>query len=79
MTCSLTQVMIDEHHYHRTQGPQRTNPWAYCTSQYNRTNSALFFPSQMLTNAFQGFDTNRNGWITINYEQFLSLVFSLKT
>ncbi|CAH3026555.1 unnamed protein product [Porites evermanni] len=34
---------------------------------------------QMLTNAFQGFDTNRNGWITINYEQFLSLVFSLKT
>ncbi|EDO45947.1 predicted protein [Nematostella vectensis] len=34
---------------------------------------------QMLTNAFQAYDNNRNGWISINYEQFLSLVFSLKT
>ncbi|KXJ16424.1 Programmed cell death protein 6 [Exaiptasia diaphana] len=34
---------------------------------------------QMLTKAFQGYDTNRNGWITIGYEQFLSLVFSIKT
>ncbi|XP_030831192.1 programmed cell death protein 6 [Strongylocentrotus purpuratus] len=32
---------------------------------------------QSLTNSFQGFDTNRNGWITINYEQFMSLVFSI--
>ncbi|XP_041455687.1 programmed cell death protein 6-like [Lytechinus variegatus] len=32
---------------------------------------------QSLTNSFQAFDTNRNGWITINYEQFLSLVFSI--
>lgn len=34
---------------------------------------------QMLTSSFQQYDTNRNGWINIGYEQFLSLVFSLKT
>lgn len=33
---------------------------------------------QSLTSAFQQYDTNRNGWIEINYEQFLSLVFNLK-
>nr|CAF74916.1 apoptosis-linked gene 2 [Suberites domuncula] len=33
---------------------------------------------QTLTNSFKGFDTNRNGWISISYEQFLTLVFSLK-
>ncbi|CAB4032970.1 programmed cell death 6-like [Paramuricea clavata] len=33
---------------------------------------------QTLTQAFQNYDTNRNGWIQINYEQFLSLVFTLK-
>ncbi|KAI3385266.1 hypothetical protein SNEBB_007403 [Seison nebaliae] len=33
---------------------------------------------QTLTNAFRQFDTNQNGWIDLNYEQFLTLVFSLK-
>ena len=33
---------------------------------------------QTLTNSFKAFDTNRNGWIQISYEQFLTLVFSLK-
>ncbi|XP_057291355.1 programmed cell death protein 6-like isoform X1 [Hydractinia symbiolongicarpus] len=33
---------------------------------------------QTLTSAFMRHDTNRNGWIEINYENFLSLVFSLK-
>ncbi|XP_072169336.1 programmed cell death protein 6-like [Diadema setosum] len=32
---------------------------------------------QGLTNSFQRYDTNRNGWITINYEQFLTLVFTM--
>ncbi|XP_064610972.1 programmed cell death protein 6-like isoform X1 [Liolophura sinensis] len=34
---------------------------------------------QTLTNSFQGYDTNRSGWIQITYEQFLTLVFSLKS
>ncbi|KAI8504382.1 PREDICTED: programmed cell death protein 6-like isoform X1 [Branchiostoma belcheri] len=34
---------------------------------------------QTLTGSFQQFDTNRNGWIDISYEQFLTLVFSLKS
>lgn len=33
---------------------------------------------QNLTSAFQQYDSNRNGWIQINYEQFLSLVVNLK-
>ncbi|KAI6653673.1 ALG-2-like protein [Oopsacas minuta] len=33
---------------------------------------------QTLTNSFQHYDTNRNGWITINYEQFLTLAISLR-
>ncbi len=33
---------------------------------------------QTLTNAFRQYDTLQNGQITINYEEFLSLVFSLK-
>ena len=33
---------------------------------------------QSLTNSFKAYDTNRNGWIRISYEQFLALVFSLK-
>ncbi|XP_065190222.1 programmed cell death protein 6-like [Sycon ciliatum] len=33
---------------------------------------------QTLTGNFQRFDTNRNGWIQITYEQFLTLVFSLR-
>lgn len=33
---------------------------------------------QTLTSSFQHFDTNRNGWITINYEQFLTLAISLR-
>lgn len=37
-----------------------------------------FLPLQTLTNSFKQFDTNRNGWIQLSYEQFLTLVFSLK-
>ena len=33
---------------------------------------------QTLTSAFRQYDTNQNGWIQINYEQFLTLVFGLK-
>ncbi|XP_065913500.1 programmed cell death protein 6-like [Dysidea avara] len=33
---------------------------------------------QTLTSSFQAYDTNRNGWIQIGYEQFLTLVFSLR-
>jgi Ca2+-binding EF-hand superfamily protein len=33
---------------------------------------------QTLTNSFRHYDTNKNGWISITYEQFLMLVFSLK-
>lgn len=33
---------------------------------------------QTLTNAFRQYDRLQNGQITINYEDFLSLVFSLK-
>lgn len=32
-----------------------------------------------LTNAFRAYDTNQSGVITIHYEQFLSMVFSLKS
>lgn len=32
-----------------------------------------------MTSAFRQYDTNQNGVITIHYEQFLSMVFSLKT
>nr|ADM26624.1 apoptosis-linked protein 2 [Polypedilum vanderplanki] len=32
-----------------------------------------------LTNSFRQYDTNQQGVITIHYEQFLSMVFSLKT
>ena len=38
----------------------------------------LSIVSQTLTNSFKAYDTNRNGWIQISYEQFLTLVFSLK-
>ncbi|XP_077982459.1 programmed cell death protein 6-like [Glandiceps talaboti] len=34
---------------------------------------------QTLTQSFQRFDTSRNGQITISYEQFLSMVFSIKS
>lgn len=33
---------------------------------------------QTLSAAFQRKDTNRNGWIQINYEEFMELVFSTK-
>ncbi|ESO11096.1 hypothetical protein HELRODRAFT_109312 [Helobdella robusta] len=33
---------------------------------------------QTLTSSFRQFDTDMDGWITIGYEQFLNLVFSLK-
>lgn len=32
-----------------------------------------------LTSAFRQYDTDQDGIITIHYEQFLSMVFSLKT
>ena len=34
---------------------------------------------QTLTNAFKQHDHNLNGWITVSYEQFLTMVFSCKT
>ncbi|KAF6024684.1 PDCD6 [Bugula neritina] len=34
---------------------------------------------QTLTRSFQAYDTNKNGWIQIGYEQFLTLVFALKS
>jgi len=34
---------------------------------------------QTLTSSFQAYDTNRSGWIQISYEQFLTLVFSLRS
>jgi Ca2+-binding EF-hand superfamily protein len=33
---------------------------------------------QTLSNAFRGYDTDLDGVVTLQYEQFLSLVFSLK-
>lgn len=33
---------------------------------------------QTLTSSFRQFDTDMDGVITIHYEQFLSMVFSLK-
>ncbi|CAK8684985.1 unnamed protein product [Clavelina lepadiformis] len=33
---------------------------------------------QTLTNSFQQHDTNRNGWINVSYEQFLTMVFSVR-
>ena len=41
--------------------------------------SFFFLLFQTLTNSFQAYDTNRNGWIQIGYEQFLTLVFNLKS
>lgn len=38
----------------------------------------LFLPFQTLTSAFRQYDTDQDGVITIHYEQFLSMVFSLK-
>ncbi|KAH3771765.1 programmed cell death protein 6-like [Dreissena polymorpha] len=34
---------------------------------------------QTLTSAFRGHDTDQDGWVTITYEQFMTLVFSLKS
>ncbi|XP_046381023.1 programmed cell death protein 6-like isoform X2 [Haliotis rufescens] len=34
---------------------------------------------QTLTGAFRGHDTDQDGWIRITYEQFLTLVFSLRS
>jgi len=34
---------------------------------------------QTLTASFRQFDTDMDGWITIGYEQFVSLVFNLKS
>lgn len=40
-------------------------------------NSIFYF--QTLTNAFRRLDTDLDGVITIHYEQFLGMVFNLKT
>lgn len=34
---------------------------------------------QTLTSSFRAYDTDQDGWIQIGYEQFLTLVFSLKS
>lgn len=34
---------------------------------------------QTLTSAFRQHDTDQDGWVTISYEQFLTLVFSLRS
>ncbi|CAL1547214.1 unnamed protein product [Lymnaea stagnalis] len=34
---------------------------------------------QTLTSSFRAFDTDQDGWIQISYEQFLTLVFSLRS
>lgn len=34
---------------------------------------------QTLTSAFRQYDHNLNGWITVSYEQFLTMVYSLKS
>ncbi|XP_062515597.1 programmed cell death protein 6-like [Corticium candelabrum] len=34
---------------------------------------------QTLTGSFRRYDTNQSGWIQLSYEQFLMLVFSMKT
>ncbi|RUS83098.1 hypothetical protein EGW08_009130 [Elysia chlorotica] len=34
---------------------------------------------QTLTNSFRAYDTDQDGWIQISYEQFLTLVFSLRS
>jgi len=34
---------------------------------------------QTLTSSFRQYDTDQDGWITIAYEQFLTLVFNVKT
>jgi len=34
---------------------------------------------QSLTSAFRMYDTDQDGWIQIGYEQFLTLVFNLKS
>jgi len=33
---------------------------------------------QMLTNAFRQYDTDQDGWISIGFEQFLTMAFGLK-
>lgn len=33
---------------------------------------------QTLTSSFRQYDTDQDGYITIHYEQFLGMVFSLK-
>ena len=34
---------------------------------------------QTLTKSFRQFDTDKDGWINISYEQFLRLVFEIKS
>lgn len=41
-------------------------------------NNTYFYKFQTLTTAFRQHDTDMDGVITIHYEQFLSMVFSLK-
>nr|XP_002129620.1 programmed cell death protein 6-like [Ciona intestinalis] len=34
---------------------------------------------QTLTSSFRRYDTNQNGWINVSYEQFLTMVFSVRS
>jgi len=45
---------------------------------HERINCHLHLLLQTLTAAFRQYDTDQDGIITIHYEQFLSMVFSLK-
>lgn len=52
----------------------RTGGWTYGWTQ--EFNSLLYF--QTLTSSFRAMDHDMDGVISIHYEQFLSMVFSLK-
>ena len=45
---------------------------------HERIHCHLHLLLQTLTSAFRQYDTDQDGIITIHYEQFLSMVFSLK-
>lgn len=45
---------------------------------FERVKNNIFY-FQTLTNAFRRLDTDLDGVITIHYEQFLGMVFNLKT
>jgi hypothetical protein len=45
---------------------------------HESVNSQFHLLLQTLTSSFRQYDTDQDGIITIHYEQFLSMVFSLK-